>query len=173
MKPAAHDTMVDGYFPAFSRFPLKHFRQNYSFRDSLSVTTRRHFIRIGRQVRRSLLDLWECFRCDPFVRFRNTFTGDAAADFLLGLPTQIQQIAVDSNQPRTWEIALFIQDDWKVSERVTLNLGLRWEPYLPFVDVTDKFTQVRWGFRSQRFPSAPEGVAFPGDPGVPRAMIEQ
>lgn len=169
--PAAHDTLVDGYFNAFSRFPLNHFRQNYAFANTLALNRGRHFLRLGGELRRSMLDLQELFRCDPYVRFRNNFTGDAAADFLLGRPTQIQQIAEDSNRPRTWEPALFLQDDWKATRRLTLNLGIRWEPYLPFIDLTDKFSQVRLGFQSQRFPSAPSGVAFAGDPGIPRAMV--
>ena len=48
---------------------------------------------------------------------------------------------------------------------------MRWEPFLPFVDVTDKFAQVRLGYQSKRFPTAPPGVVFAGDPGVPRALI--
>ncbi len=169
--PAAHDTRLDGYFRAFSRFPLNHFRNNIMVSDDVSWNRGNHFLRFGGELRRSILDLQEFFRGDPFVRFRNRFTGDAAADFMLGLPSQFMQIAEDSNKPRTWEIALFLQDDWKATQRLTLNLGLRWEPYLPFIDVTNKFSQVRLGQQSQVFPSAPEGVVFPGDPGVPRAMI--
>ncbi len=169
--PAAHDTQLDGYWRAFTRFPLNHFRKNIQVSDTVSWNRGAHFLRLGGDLRRSILDLQEFFRGDPYVRFRNTFTGDAQGDFLLGLPTQFAQIAEDSNQPRTWEIAAFVQDDWKVSPRLTLNLGFRWEPYLPFVDVTDKFSQVRLGFQSQRFPTSPPGVAYAGDPGIPRAMI--
>lgn len=169
--PAAHDTNVQGYFNAFSRFPLNHFRQNYMAADTVSVNRGRHYLRLGGEIRRSLLDLQELFRCDPYVLFRNQFTGDAAADFLLGRPSQIQQIADTSNRPRTWEPALFLQDDWNVHRRVTLNLGLRWEPYIPFIDLTDKFSQVRLGWQSKRFPTAPAGVAFAGDPGIPRATV--
>ncbi len=169
--PAAHDTNVQGYFNAFSRFPLNHFRQNYMAADTVSINRGRHFLRLGGEVRKPKLDLQELFRCDPYVLFRNQFTGDSAADFVLGRPSQIQQIAETSNQPRTWEVAVFLQDDWKATSRVTLNLGVRWEPFLPYVDVTDKFSQVRLGFQSRRFPSAPAGVAFAGDPGIPRATV--
>lgn len=171
--PAAMHTMVDGYFNAFSRFPLNHFRKNIQISDMVTLTRGAHLLKMGGDVRRSILDLQEFFRGDPFVRFRATFTGDAAADFLLGLPSVVEQIAEDTNHPRATEYAAFVQDDWTVSQRLTLNLGLRWDPYLPFVDETDRFSQVREGQKSQVFPAAPAGTVFPGDQGVERSIIEK
>jgi len=171
--PAAMHTQVDGYFNAFSRFPLNHFRKNIQISDVVTLNRGSHLLKVGGDGRRSILDLQEFFRGDPFVRFRATFTGNAAADFLLGLPTVVEQIAEDTNHPRTTEYALFVQDDWTVSSRLTLNLGLRWDPYLPFIDETDRFSQIRPGQQSTVFPTAPEGVVFPGDPGVPRSVIEK
>jgi outer membrane receptor protein involved in Fe transport len=171
--PAGHDTQLDSYFQAFSRFPLNHFRKSLQFSDVLSLERGRHFIRIGGDLRRSILDLQELFRGDPFVRFRATFTGDAAADFLLGRPTTVEQIAEDSNRPRTTEYALFVQDDWKVSSRLTLNLGLRWDPYLPFIDLDDKFSQVHLGEQSKLYPNSPPGILYAGDPGMPRSTIRK
>lgn len=171
--PAAHHTQVDNYFNAFSRFPLNHFRKNIQVSNTVTISRGSHFLKVGGDARRSILDLQEFFRGDPFLRFRNTFTGEALADFLLGRPTMVEQIAEDSNQPRTTEYTLFVQDDWKVASRLLLNLGLRWEPYLPFLDLTDKFSQVRPGKQSVVFPTAPEGIVFPGDPGVPRSIIER
>ncbi|MGH9848068.1 MAG: TonB-dependent receptor domain-containing protein, partial [Blastocatellia bacterium] len=169
--PAAMHTVVDGYFTAFSRFPLNHFRRNYNFADDLTWTRGAHQLQFGASVSRSLLNLQELFRGDPFVQFRNNFTGDALADFLLGRPSQVEQIAEDANNPRTWEIGLYAQDDWKAAERLTLNLGLRWEPYLPFTDPQDRFSQFRSGVQSTVFPTAPRGNVFPGDAGIPRSMI--
>ncbi|MEK7404155.1 MAG: hypothetical protein AAB225_03525, partial [Acidobacteriota bacterium] len=171
--PAGMHTTLDAYFNAFSRFPLNHFRKNFQFSEMLSFTRGAHFLKVGGDARRSILDLQEYFRGDPYMRFRNTFTGDAAADFLLGRPTQVEQIAEDSNQPRTTELAVFFQDDWKVSSRLTLNLGLRWDPYFPFTDRTDKFSQVRPGYRSSLFPTAPQNIIFAGDPGAPRSLVER
>jgi Carboxypeptidase regulatory-like domain/TonB dependent receptor len=171
--PVAMHTVVDGYFTAFSRFPLDHFRRNYNFADDLTWTRGNHQLQFGGSVTRSLLDLQELFRGDPFVQFRNNFTTDALADFLLGRPSQVEQIAVDANTPRSWEIGLYAQDDWKATGRVTLNLGLRWEPYLPSTDPQDRFSQFRSGAQSTVFPGAPRGNIFPGDAGIPRSMIEK
>jgi outer membrane receptor protein involved in Fe transport len=171
--PSAIHTVLDGYFTAFTRFPLNHFRQNYNFADDLTWTRGNHQLQLGGSLTRSILDLQELFRGDPFVQFRNNFTGDALADFLLGRPSQVEQIAEDANNPRAWEIGLYAQDDWKASQRLTLNLGLRWEPYLPFTDPPDRFSQFRSGAQSSVFPTAPRGNVFPGDAGISDSMLKR
>jgi hypothetical protein len=170
---ASMHTQVDGYFNAFSRFPLNHFRKNIQFSDMISWSKGSHFIKFGGDVRRSILDLQELFRGDPYLRFRSTFTGEAAADLLLGLPTQYEQIAETSNKPRVFELGLFVQDDWKVNRKFTLNLGMRWDPWWPFRDELDKFSQIRPGQQSTVFPTAPVGVIFPGDPGTTDSLIQR
>ncbi len=169
--PAGMHTTVDGYFNAFSRFPLNHFRKNLQFSDMLSWTMGNHFLKIGGDVRRSILDLQELFRGDPYIRFGNTFSGEAAADLVLGLPLQFEQIAEAANKPRVTELSFFVQDDWKLSRRLTLNLGMRWDPWFPFVDELNKFAQIRLGQQSKVFPTAPQGVVFPGDPGTTSSLV--
>jgi hypothetical protein len=171
--PVGMHTVVDGYFNAFSRFPLNHFRQNVQFGEMLSWNRGAHFLKFGGDYRRSWLDMQEFFRGDPWIQFRNTFTGNAAADLLLGLPTQYEQIAEAHNMPRTTELGLFLQDDWKASSRLTLNLGIRWDPWFPFTDKLNKFAQVRPGQQSTVFPSAPPGVVFVGDPDTTRSLLHQ
>lgn len=169
---ASMHTQVDGYFNAFSRFPLNHFRTNTQFSELLSWSAGAHFLKIGGDVRLSRLDLQELFRGDPWLRFQSTFTGDAAADLLLGLPSQYEQIAEIHNKPRVNEFDLFVQDDWKISRSLTLNLGLRWDPWFPFVDELDKYAQVRPGQQSTVFPTAPAGIVYPGDPGTTRTLLQ-
>ncbi len=163
------DTNVAGYFQPQARYPLHHYRKNFQFSDSLSLTFGSHFLRIGADVRRNVLNLQENFQTDPAVVFQATFTGNAAADLLVGLPTSFTQIAPLANRPRTTEFAAFVQDDWKLSRRLTLNLGLRWDPFFPFSDPDNRFAQVRLGQQSTVFPNAPKGYVFPGDQGVPAA----
>jgi hypothetical protein len=170
--PAGMHTTVDGYFNAFSRFPLNHFRQNYQFSDTVSWNKGAHFLKIGVDVRRQILDMQELFRGDPYIRFGNTWTGEAAADLMIGLPLQFEQIAEAHNLPRVWELGFFAQDDWKVNRQLTLNLGVRWDPWFPFLDEMDKFAQHWPGQQSAKFPTAPVGVLFPEDPGMTRTMLQ-
>ena len=61
--------------------------------------------------------------------------GDAAAAFLLGYPFQVSRahLVVDTTL-QTWEPSLFFQDDWRASDRLTLNLGLRYDIFTPFTE---------------------------------------
>src|SRR5262249_51880402 len=74
------------------------------------------------------------FRRGQFL-FRGDFTGHAFADFLLGLPFQATRVVgkgVETGRS-TWH-SYYVNDDWKVSRTLTLNLGLRYEYVSPLVD---------------------------------------
>ena len=171
--PAGIHTQVDGFFNAFSRFPLNQFRRYYQFGNELTAALGSHQVRVGGEVTRSILDRAEFFRGDPFLRFRNNFTGNALGDLLLGRPSTFEQQAKTESNIRTTEVGVYVQDDWKVSPRLALNTGLRWDPYFPFEDTNDRFGQFLPGVQSRVYPTAPAGAVFPGDPGVPRATIRR
>jgi outer membrane receptor protein involved in Fe transport len=61
--------------------------------------------------------------------------GDAAAAFLLGYPFQVSRahLVVDTTL-QTWEPSIFVQDDWRASEWLTLNLGLRYDVFTPLTE---------------------------------------
>jgi hypothetical protein len=67
-------------------------------------------------------------------------TGDGGADFFLGLPYQIGR---GVSTGKTWTqtnnvIGLYVSDTWKVTEHLTLNLGLRYQAFTPWVEVNDQ-----------------------------------
>ena len=165
------DTLVSGYFQPQARYPLHHYRKSFQFSEGLNWMTGSHYIKFGADVRRNLLSLAENFQTDPQVTFTATNTGNAASDFLIGRLATFVQIAPDTNHPRNTELGIFAQDDWKITRKLTLNLGLRFDPYFPFSDIDNRFAQVRFGQQSKLYPNAPLSYVFPGDPGVPAATV--
>lgn len=92
------------------------------------------------------------------------------ADFVLGLPVSFVQGGSQINDQILHTIGLYAADVWRVNNRLTLNYGLRWEPYLASKDqnnwnsafIRERFLQ---GLRSSVYLNAPAGEVFPGDPG--------
>jgi len=63
-----------------------------------------------------------------------------------------------------------VQDTWKITPHLTMNIGLRWEPYLPAQNLTGSIynfslANLAAGIGSTQFKNAPPGLLFPGDPG--------
>ncbi|PWU03503.1 MAG: TonB-dependent receptor [Terriglobia bacterium] len=107
----------------------------------------------------------------PFT-FDGSATGLGLADFLVGRPSLYDPAAPNTLFMAQWYLGLYAQDTWKISPRVTLNYGLRWEPWFPQIITNgniynfsfDRFTQ---GNKSAVYKNAPAGLYYPGDPGFP------
>ena len=101
------------------------------------------------------------------LTFSGGITGNAAADFLLGLPAQARATTQQAIQDGYgWLFAGYAQDEFRVTPHLTLNLGVRYELPTPFIDNNDAITGFRTGVQSTKFPAAPRGLVYPGDPGV-------
>ena len=68
----------------------------------------------------------------------NAATGSGLASLLLGFPTGFSQLQTQELDRSSWYLAGFAQDDWRVNQSLTLNLGLRWETDTPMVDTNDR-----------------------------------
>lgn len=102
--------------------------------------------------------------------FTGSTTGNALADFLLGKANSWRQNSGVFHRLHASDPSLFAQDDWKITHRLTLNLGLRWEAFAPYTG-QNNFGTFSPFVQSQRFPSAPLGILAAGDPGVPDGII--
>src|SRR6185436_14068823 len=70
-------------------------------------------------------------------------TGNALASFLLGTPALAQrQAGTPSMQMRQMTYAMFIQDDWRVTPSLTLNLGVRYDLQTPLDDISKILTNL-------------------------------
>jgi len=97
-------------------------------------------------------------------------TGNSLADFLIGAPDNLEEGPNAANNIRSKSIYAFGQDEWRVRPNLTLTLGLRYEYSTPKLDTQGRTFSIVPGDQSTKFPNAPLGLVFPGDPGAPRGV---
>jgi len=95
-------------------------------------------------------------------------SGNDLADFLFGASDEYFQFSKAPSNEHQKQYALFAQDEWKVTPRLTLTLGLRYEYTTPETDTKGFSFSIIPGLQSKRFVNAPLGLVFPGDPGAPK-----
>ena len=100
-------------------------------------------------------------------------SGSPLADFMIGRIATVEHGGPNILNIKNWYQGWYAQDSWRASSRVTVNGGLRWEPYFGqkvvnnavAIFVMDNFLK---GVRSTVFHNAPAGLIYPGDPGFPK-----
>src|SRR4029079_18538249 len=102
----------------------------------------------------------------------NTNGGIPLADFVLGLPATFRQGGSQINNQSINALGLYAGDVWRMGRRVTLNYGVRWEPYLAATDAngfTTAFSRDNFdtGIGSVVYRTARSWLMFTGDPGFP------
>jgi len=102
------------------------------FVEALSIQAGRHFLRTGAEVRLKNNTFIDVTRRTPAYSFQGRYTNDAMADLLLGLPETVQLNTVPEVNQLQNATSFFLQDDFKASRRLTLNLGMRYEYATPF-----------------------------------------
>jgi hypothetical protein len=150
----------------------KFVRNGFEWNNQTSWILGPHTVQFGGEIARYRVDIVNEFRRAGNFIFRGNVTGHAIADFLLGRMDSFDQGTGEYKNNRATYAGLFVQDDIKVNSRLTLNLGMRYEPTPPWHELRgriERFTLTDFynGVRSQRFNNAPPGVTFRGDPGVP------
>ena len=149
----------------------------YSLRDVVSYTRGRHSLRFGgdlslaKDIQQTLLNNYGVFNFSGAKTGPRTNQGDAFADFLLGRPVTMNQDAPETALYNFWQTGIFLQDDFKVHPRLTLNLGLRYDIQTPPVDPQNREETFVPGRQSTVLPGAPPGLLVVGDPGVARGVV--
>ena len=104
--------------------------------------------------------------------FDGGVTGVPLADFMIGRPFTFIQSAPNTLDNHQHYFGVYAQDTWKLSPTMTMNYGLRWEPWFPQQHDNGavynfSVERFRAGQRSRVFPQAPPGFTYPGDDGFP------
>jgi hypothetical protein len=144
--------------------PLEYNTNIYQFRDSMTKVVRRHTLKVGADIERMIMHP----RVDQMPRgslsFNGSMTGNPIADFLVGVPylSQVAALSSRGNLFGTW-YAFFLQDDWKVSSKLMLNLGVRYEYNSPLVEENDNIATVSFvGGGAFVSPNAAAVAKYPG-----------
>ena len=164
---------VSGYFNISSFPPSIMNRTAYTLSDDVSWIHGRHSFAFGGSLLRAQVLLRDAFLYGGVFSFTADNTGNALSSFLLGSMRRFQQGAGEFKDNRDWYYTAYAQDDFHVTHNLTVNLGIRYEPFIPWYEVMGRVEQFRTdnyvnNIVSTQFPNAPPGLLFPGDPGMPK-----
>jgi len=145
--------------------------QTRELTDNFSKVIGKHAIKVGFDFRR--FDVWNPFAGNNNGDFTYNAggaftTGDAGADFLLGIPDTFSQGSGGLIIGRAYEYYSYVQDQWKVKPNLTLTLGTGWQIDKPLANMQfggKDVTCFRPGKQSSVFPNAPQDMLYPGDHG--------
>lgn len=133
--------------------------QTYQFVNNLTVIRGSHGLKIGADVRRLMGDATSVNSPFGAIDFTRDITGNAVAAFMMGYPrTARTPEGIPIGGIRQWRYGFYLQDDWRVKSRLTLNLGLRYDHNRIPVDVNG-------ASRTLRFDLDPSGPVLWPKPG--------
>ncbi|MGH9752433.1 MAG: carboxypeptidase regulatory-like domain-containing protein [Blastocatellia bacterium] len=111
----------------------------YHYIESMTFINGAHTMKWGADIRRFLFNSFFTSFGRGSFRFDGRFTGHPVADMLLGAPFQADRnLGEPFHNAKTFSSGYYFQDDWKVTPKLTLNLGLRYEFNLPPIENIDK-----------------------------------
>ncbi len=141
-----------GIGDSFAATPVQDWDSVFQIGDTLNREMGRHSLQFGGDYRYFYWPMWGFFQNRGFYQFTNGFTtqtasndgtGSALASFLLGLPAVKQrQAGIPVMDLQQWFADAFIQDNWRVTNRTTLDLGLRYEFTQPLWDTDNPNSNI-------------------------------
>jgi len=154
-------------FVSFSSNPDNTKRRDISGTETFTETLGLHTISAGVDLFHRHHTEASLFEESPIIGFNGEYdNGVPFADFLLGKADSLFQGAGEAGATSQWMFGAYAQDQYKVKPKITLTLGLRWDPNTPAHVAGGRGADYIPGRQSTRFPNAPLGLVFPGDTGI-------
>ena len=162
--------VAGGYFNIGGNPQAFFSRANYTLTDDVHFLLGRHNIDFGYHGEVSKVDVNNLFEQPGQFTFNANNTGDAMASFLFGYLGQFVQASGQFFNARGKFQGAYVQDSWKFTRNLTLDYGVRYEPFMPWHEVQGRmgsFFPALWaaGTHSSKYPLAPAGMLFAGDQG--------
>ena len=152
--------------------PRNTFQNTFDVSGSLSWIHGNHELKFGGGLRRDQINGLQGIATNGFFVFAPFPYSDGFASFLSGDPVVFLQGGGNFNRGiRDRALDFYGQDTYKVTSRLTLNLGLRYELPFPSTEINNEVNLFVPGAQSKVIPDAPPGLLYPGDPGVPAGLI--
>jgi hypothetical protein len=174
------DVNVAGYFKSRSSAFAGWLRNNYTLNDDLRWTVGKHNLSFGGHFELSKYDVtnvYQSYGSFGFGPVNNSFGSyqypNAMANFLVGFMSGFNQGNYELLNDRNHFPALYAQDSWRVTPRLTLNLGVRWEMFAPWanrIGVQTAFSPAKYAANKStaQYNTLPPGMVISGDPGFPK-----
>lgn len=143
-------------------------RSDFSIQENATWVRGNNELQFGGEFTRVHNPVSNLYHEGGVFNFTNALTGNNFADFIFGQVSSFTQAAGEFINYSGIRPALFVQDNWKATPRLTLDGGLRWDPYVPYKDSLGRVECFVPGAHSLRYPTAPVGLIFGGnhpDPG--------
>jgi len=152
--------------------PRNTYENLFDYSGSLSWVRGKHEFKFGGGYQRQQINVTQGIATNGFFVFAPFPVTNAFASFLSGTPVVfLQGLGNFTRYIRGNDLNFYAQDTYKVSSRVTLNLGLRYDLPMPDTELHNLMSLWIPGRQSKVMPNAPTGLLYPGDPGVPAGLI--
>lgn len=147
--------------------------RDYHVADTITTIRGSHELKFGGEYMHLSNAIQNDFRTMGLFDFNGSISGNAMADLMLGEVYRFWQGGGEYKELKGTRFGFFAQDNWRTTTNLTLNLGLRWDPMLPYTDTLGRVQCFVPGLQSTRFPNAPLGYLNAGDKGCPEGGFEK
>ncbi len=146
-------------------------RGDFTVREVATKIKGAHELRFGGEAVRVTNHISNSFQMMGNFTFNGQLSGNGLSDFMFGRASAFTQGGGEFKYLKGIRWGFFLQDNWRVSKRLSLNLGVRWDPYWAPYDREGRVVcfQPGGGQRSKRYPNAPVGMLYGGDNSCPVA----
>lgn len=160
-----------GYFQSVSSPESLFPTWDFTWADDLTLVHGRNTFAFGGSIQRTHFDQ-DAGDSPGSWDFSDDFTNYALASVVLGFLSDWYQSGPATTHIRNYFFGVYAQDNFRATRKLTLNVGMRWDPGLVSHELNGQFVGFdqqlySQGTTSQRFVNAPPGLEYPGDPGVP------